>query len=227
MICRTRLALALAVVTFVSLSPQTAAQEDRWARSMARFEEADRASPPTPGGVIFTGSSSIRGWDLEKSFPGKGYINRGFGGSQVSDAIEHINTIVLKHKPRMVVIYSGDNDIQSGKSAETVFEDIKTFTDKIHAALPETRIAVMSVKPSIARWDKVNVMRKANMMIRDYAMKTDHVGFVDVDGAMLGWDGKPNPAFFVRDGLHLTPEGYEIWAAVLKPFLTVGESPPG
>ncbi len=211
--------LALAVVTLVSFSPQAAAQEGRWASSMARFEEADLASPPKPGGVIFTGSSSARGWDLEKSFPGKGYINRGFGGSQVSDAIEHINTIVLKHKPRMVVIYSGDNDIQSGKSAETVFADFVTFAEKIHAALPQTKIAVIAIKPSIARWDKVKTMRKANTMVRDYAMKTAHVGFVDIDGPMLGWDGKPNPAFFVRDGLHMTPEGYEIWTAVLKPFL--------
>ncbi len=214
--------LALAVVTFISLVPQTVAQEDRWAGAMARFEEADRSSAPMQGGVIFTGSSSIRGWDLEKSFPGKSYINRGFGGSQVSDAIRHINTLVLKHKPRLIVLYSGDNDIQSGKSAETVFKDVKTFADKIHAALPESKIAFISIKPSIARWDKVTAMRKANMLVRDYAMKTDYVGFVDVDGAMLGWDGKPNSAFFVQDGLHMTPEGYEIWAAVLKPFLALG-----
>ncbi len=213
--------LALAVLTLISLGSQTAAQGDRWAGAMARFEEADRASPPAQGGVIFTGSSSARGWDLEESFPGKGYINRGFGGSQVSDAIRHLNTLVLKHKPRLVVLYSGDNDIQSGKSAETVFNDVVTFTDKIHAALPQTKIAVIAIKPSIARWDKVKTMRKANMLVREFAMKTDHVGFVDIDGAMLGWDGKPNPAFFVRDGLHLTPEGYEIWAAVLKPFLAL------
>ena len=33
------------------------------------------------------------------------------------------------------MLYSGDNDIQSGKSAETVFDDVVTFTDKIHAAV--------------------------------------------------------------------------------------------
>ena len=219
--------LALAVVTLVSLASQIAAQEDRWGRAMARFEEADRASPPAQGGVVFTGSSSARMWDLEKSFPGKGYINRGFGGSQISDAIRHIDTLVLKHKPRVVVLYSGDNDIQSGKSANTVFEDFKTFAGKIHAALPQTKIAVIAVKPSIARWDKIETIRGANGMIRDFAMETDYVGFVDVDGPMLGWDGKPNPAFFVRDGLHMTPEGYEIWSAVLKPFLVKDSSTSG
>ncbi len=100
-----------------------------------------------------------------------------------------------------------------------MFADFVTFVDKIHAALPQTKIAVMAIKPSIARWDKITTIRQANAMVRDYALKTAHVGFVDIDGPMLGWDGKPNPAFFVRDGLHMTPEGYEIWTAVLKPFL--------
>ena len=216
---RTWLALALAVVTFGPFSDQTAAQEDRWADAMAAFEEADRASAPPQGGVVFTGSSSIRRWDLGASFPGKGYINRGFGGSQISDAIRHIDTLVLKHKPRLVVFYSGDNDIQFGKSAETVFADLKTFVGRIHTALPATRIAVISIKPSVARWDKVEGMRKANLLIRDWAMTTDYVGFVDIDGPVLGWDGKPNAALLVEDGLHLTPAGYQIWTAVLKPYL--------
>ncbi len=211
--------LALAVVSLVSLTSQTAAQGDRWARAMERFEAADQEAAPAKGGVVFTGSSSARMWDLEKSFPGMGYVNRGFGGSQVSDAIKHIETLVLKHEPRLVVLYSGDNDVAGGKAAQTVFRDVKDFASKIHAALPQTKIAVIAVKPSIARWDKIKTIRKANSLIREFAMETDYLGFVDIDGAMQGWDGKPNPAFFVRDGLHLSPEGYEVWSAVLKPFL--------
>ena len=216
---RVGVALVVAIVALVSLVPLASAQEDRWAQAMAAFEEADRTSPPPQGGVIFTGSSSIRRWDLEQSFPGSDYINRGFGGSQISDAIRHIDTLVLKHKPRLVVFYSGDNDINGGKSAETVFTDLKTFAGRIHSTLPETRIAVISIKPSVARWDKVDGMRKANAMIRDWAMTTDYVGFVDIDGPVLGWDGKPNADLLIEDGLHLTPEGYEIWTAILKPYL--------
>ena len=216
---RLGIAFVVAIVALVWLGPLAGAQEDRWASAMAAFEEADQTSPPPQGGVVFTGSSSIRRWDLEKSFPGKGYINRGFGGSQISDTIRHIDTLVLKHRPRLVVFYSGDNDVQFGKSADTVFADLKTFAGKIHAALPQTRIAVISIKPSVARWDKVEEMRKANAMVRDWAMTTASVGFVDIDGPVLGWDGKPNAELLVEDGLHLTPAGYEIWAAVLEPFL--------
>ena len=208
--------LLVAIGTLVSVSD---AQENRWAAAMDAFIEADRAMPPPENHVVFTGSSSIVRWDLEKWFPGQNFINRGFGGSEISDAIRHIDTVVLKHKPRLVVFYSGDNDTARGKSGETVFADFKTFAGKVHAELPQTRIAVISIKPSVARWEKVDEVRKANRLMRDFAAKTDHVGFVDIEGTVLGWDGTPNPDLLVDDGLHMTPAGYEIWTAALKPFL--------
>ena len=208
--------LLVAMGTLVSISD---AQENRWAAAMDAFIEADRAMPPPENHVVFTGSSSIVRWNLEKWFPGQNFINRGFGGSEISDAIRHIDTVVLKHKPRLVVFYSGDNDTARGKSGETVFADFKTFAGKVHAELPQTRIAVISIKPSVARWEKVEEVRKANRLMRDFAAKTAYIGFVDIEGTVLGWDGTPNPDLLVDDGLHMTPAGYEIWTAALKPFL--------
>jgi len=208
--------LLVAMGTLVSVSD---AQENRWAAAMDAFIEADRAMSPPENHVVFTGSSSIVRWDLEKWFPGQNFINRGFGGSEISDAIRHIDTVVLKHKPRLVVFYSGDNDTARGKSGETVFADFKTFAGKVHAELPQTKIAVISIKPSVARWEKVEEVRKANRLMRDFAAKTAYIGFVDIEGTVLGWDGTPNPDLLVDDGLHMTPAGYEIWTAALKPFL--------
>jgi lysophospholipase L1-like esterase len=36
---------------------------------------------------------------------------------------------------------------------------------------------------------------------------------------MLGADGKPLPELFVKDGLHLTPKGYEVWTAAVQKAL--------
>jgi lysophospholipase L1-like esterase len=44
---------------------------------------------------------------------------------------------------------------------------------------------------------------------------------VDVVKPMLGGDGQPRPELFVKDGLHMTEEGYNIWAAALNPFVAV------
>ncbi len=217
---RSRVAVVFAaLVAVASLVTVTPAQEDQWAKAMAAFAEADRAAPPTQHGVVFVGSSSIRFWDLEQSFPGRGYLNRGFGGSEISDAIRHIELLVLKHMPRTVVMYAGDNDIARGKRAREVARDFESFAAKVHAKIPDARIAFIAIKPSTLRWEMVDEMRKANARIREFANGDYRIGFVDVDGPSLGYDGKPRPELLLEDGLHLTPEGYALWDMLLDPFL--------
>jgi lysophospholipase L1-like esterase len=100
-----------------------------------------------------------------------------------------------------------------------VFDDYKAFVEKIHTALPATRIAFIAIKPSILRWALVDKVRAANSLVREYAATDDRLGFVDVDGPMLGWDEKPRKDLFVADGLHMTPEGYELWTTLVRPFI--------
>ena len=198
-------------------APATA-PADKWAKEMAAFEEQDR-NDPAIGGVVFVGSSSIRLWDLKKSFPDVPALNRGFGGSEIPDSVAHVDLLVIRHKPRIVVFYAGDNDIAAGRTPQQVFDDYKAFVEKIHTALPATRIAFIAIKPSILRWALVDKVRTANTLVREYAATDDRLGFVDVDGPMLGWDEKPRKDLFVADGLHMTPKGYELWTTLVRPFI--------
>jgi lysophospholipase L1-like esterase len=210
--------LALLVSAPIPLQAPATAQDDKWAKEMAAFDEQDR-SDPAIGGVVFVGSSSIRLWDLKKSFPDVPALNRGFGGSEIPDSVAHVDLLVIRHKPRIVVFYAGDNDIAAGRTPQQVFDDYKAFVTKIHAALPTTKIAFVAIKPSILRWALVDKIRAANTLVREYAATDDRLGFVDVDGPMLGWDEKPRKDLFVADGLHMTPKGYELWTTLVRPFI--------
>jgi lysophospholipase L1-like esterase len=214
-----RIVLSLTLVAAASgLRGSPAAQADPWAEAMAAFEQQDQKSPAI-GGIVFTGSSSIRLWDLARSFPNLPVLNRGFGGSQIIDAVNHVDLLVIKHKPRTVVFYAGDNDLAAGRTPQQVTADFKAFVAKIHAALPDARIAFIGIKPSILRWSIVAQVRQANALIREYCDGDDRLGFVDVDGPMLGWDGKPRKDLLIQDGLHLSPKGYELWTTLVRPFL--------
>lgn len=191
----------------------------KWASAMKKFQEQDENNPPRKGGVLFVGSSSIRMWKLAESFPDRDAINRGFGGSQIEDSIYYLDTLVLKHEPRIVVMYAGDNDLNFGKSPQTVFEDFKTFAAKVHAKLPKTKIVYIAVKPSIARWNLIDKVRAANRIIADYTKTSDLLAFVDIDTPMIGDDGKPRAEYFVKDGLHLNEKGYELWTKLVRPHL--------
>ena len=216
-------AIAAAIVAAaLGLNGAAAFQADQWAEAMQAFEKQDRESPPPANGVVFVGSSSIRLWNLQKSFPDLPVINRGFGGSLVIDSANHVDLLVVKHKPRVVVFYAGDNDIAAGKTPRQVADDFKAFVTKLRAARPGTRVAFIGIKPSIQRWQLVQKVREANALIREYCDDDDLLGFVDVDGPMLGWDAKPRTDLFIEDGLHLSPKGYELWTALVRPFVEQG-----
>ena len=40
--------------------------------------------------------------------------------------------------------------------------------------------------------------------------------FIDAHAPMLGRDGQPVAGLFAEDGLHLSPEGYRLWAEILR-----------
>lgn len=191
----------------------------RWEQAIQKFEEQDAKSPPPKHANLFVGSSSIRMWNLEESFPEFDVINRGFGGSQTADSVHFADRIVIKHAPAVVVLYAGDNDIAAGKDAEQVFEDYKAFVARVHDALPETKIAYIAIKPSTARWNLVDEMREANALVKAETEQHDLLEFIDIDLLMLNDEGTPREDFLLGDGLHLTKEGYKVWADVVRPHL--------
>lgn len=199
------------------------AAEDRWEPEIRKFVEHDQKSHPPVGANLFVGSSSIRLWKLETGFPKHASINRGFGGSQLADAAKYADRIVTVYKPRVVVLYSGDNDIGSGKSPATVRDDYKAFRDNVRSALPDTRIVVISIKPSPSRWKLLDKIREANRLIREEMQSGKNEVFVDVWPPMLGEDGLPRVELFQKDELHLNDAGYEIWNKLVEPHLVAAD----
>lgn len=214
---------AAAVLLLLALSAVEAQSDDRWQPAMDRFAELDRENPPEAGGVLFLGSSSIRMWDLEKWFPGRGFVNRGFGGSQIADSVRHFERLVVPHAPRRIFFYAGDNDIAAGKTAEQVATDFASFTRLVWKRFPETKVFFVAIKPSLARWELWPPMEEANARIGRAAKLDSRLEYVDIATPGLGADGKPLPGIFVGDGLHLNDVGYRMWTDVVAPL--VGASP--
>ena len=103
--------------------------------------------------MVFVGSSSIRLWkDLEQQFDASQMIvKRGFGGSRMSDCANYVGRLVVPYKPHLVVVYAGDNDLAEGRSPQEVLASFRRFVAGVRKALPETRIAYLSIKPSPRR----------------------------------------------------------------------------
>ena len=197
--------------------------EDKWEKSIAAFEARDKKDPPPKNALLFVGSSSIRGWDLGESFPDRVTINRGFGGSEISDSIRYADRIIIPYHPRVIIVYAGDNDIAKGKDVKTVFQDYKKLTQAIHDRLPKARIVFVAIKPSIKRWHLWPKMQEANSLISAECARDKRLTYVDVASGMLDDAGQPRKEIFKEDNLHMNRGGYEIWRDALRPVLLNAE----
>jgi lysophospholipase L1-like esterase len=216
--------LALAVLfllrgTSYADEPAKPAAESKWEKAIAAFEQQDKNSPPVPGGIVFYGSSSIGLWDLKKSFPDLKAINRGFGGSQMADAAQFVRRAVIPLKPRMIVLYEGDNDLNVSKTPQQVAADFDALQKSVRTDLPETRLIVIGIKPSPSRWKLIDKQRELNRLLSERCQADKHATFLDVEKPMLNAEGQPRAELFRDDKLHLNDAGYELWNSLLLPHL--------
>ena len=193
---------------------------ERWEKAIKAFEAKDKRAAPPADAVLMVGSSSFRRWssaanDL-KPFT---IINRGFGGSTFPDVLHYFDRVVKVYKPKLILVYEGDNDIAKGHSPERVLADVKTFMERVRKELPGTRVVFLTIKPSRKRWSMWETMEQANKRVAAYAETQADVETVDIGTVLLGEDGKPRDDLFVSDKLHLNAEGYKRWTGVLKPCI--------
>ena len=187
------------------------------------FIKKDSIAMPAANSILFVGSSSFNYWkDISNYFPGYPIINRGFGGSSLTDIIHFSQETILKYKPKQIYIYCGENDIAASDTITPaiVFERFKTLYTIIRTHLGnKVPVMYVSIKPSVARWSMEEKFFAANSLIRNFINKQKHTQFLDVHSAMLDSNGMVYKDIFIADKLHMNAKGYAIWQKIIAPTL--------
>ena len=205
-------------------SAETAERIERWEPDIAKFEAADDEQMPEAGGVVFVGSSTIRGWDLPRFLPEVASINRGFGGSQMRDIPPFAHRIISKYQPSTVVVYSGDNDLNAGESPDDILSELDRVVREVRGDLPDVKFVILSIKPSPAREALLGQMIEMNDRFEQYAEGHQGVSYVDIETPVLDADGRPRGDLFIGDGLHLNDAGYALITEAIRPHLPASGS---
>ncbi len=192
---------------------------ERFSKEIEQFIQWDMKNSYIENAILFVGSSSIRLWPTALYFPNLYVINRGFGGSHISDVNYYYEQVVKKYKPSKIIFYAGDNDIAAGKSPDQVLEDFQNFTEKVERDFPETLVFYLFIKPSSSRWQFWPLMSVANLKIKQFLEGKSNCFYIDTASPMLNDAGEPNPDLFRDDDLHLNDQGYQLWNKVLLPYL--------
>ncbi len=188
----------------------------RFAKAIAEFTTKE----PEKGGIVFTGNSGITRWKtLKKDFPGLPVLNRGFGGSVANDLIIYADATILQHEPKLLVISTGGNDINGGLTVQETFDDYIKLLTMIHEKLPRTRAILCSLKISPKRFAKTGEFQAMNKKLEQWTAANDWARLVDCTSYLADEKGQPIRKYYVDDLLHLNPEGYAKWSAILRPVL--------
>ena len=220
--------LAMVVLICMAVNFATAgsyANPARYEDAVKKFENSDVQKMPPAGAVLCIGSSSMRMWHeyIKEDLSPLTVIPRGFGGSTMKDVLHFVDRIVIPYKPRAILLYEGDNDSKAGVSTELFKSTFESFVQRVHAALPETRIYLLAVKPSISRIKLMPVMQEFNAVMQRACKESPLLTYIDVFSPMLDDSGSPLKHIFLKDNLHMNRAGYLIWRDAVRPVLVEAE----
>src|SRR5215831_6534533 len=207
--------------------------------NLGRYREANSklAAPAAhENRVVFMGDSITDIWHLDKSFPGKPYVNRGIGGQTTPQMLIRFRPDVIALAPMVVVILAGTNDISGNTGPMTLGEieaNLETMCEL--ARLHNIRVVLASVLPVNNYTERSKLffplrppdqILELNRWIKDYATRNNYI-HLDYFSAMVDEKGMLR-ADLAEDGLHPNAKGYAIMTPLaqkaIEQALAGGES---
>jgi lysophospholipase L1-like esterase len=173
--------------------------------------------------VIFLGDSITQGWEGEgrkawkENFAPLKAVNLGIGGDQTGHVLWRITEgkELEPIKPKAAVIMIGTNNM-GGHSAEDIAGGITAIVKELRKQKPDMKILLLGIFPrSPKATDPVRAKIKQTNEIISKLDDGKHVFYKDIGDKFLDKDGTLEKKI-MPDFLHLSPEGYEIWADAIK-----------
>jgi lysophospholipase L1-like esterase len=196
---------------------------------LKRYRDANAALTPPAAGenrVVFFGDSITDIWKLADYFPGKPYVNRGFGGQTTPQMLVRFRQDVIDLRPKVVIILAGTNDI-AGNTGPMRLEDIEadfaTFAELARA--DDIKVIYCSVLPVHNYTDRskdffaqrpTEKILVLNRWLKNYCSTSSNgCAYVDYFSAMVDDKGLMKKDL-ADDGLHPNPAGFKIMAPLAE-----------
>lgn len=202
----------------------------------------DMDSPITENDIVFLGNSLTEGGKWETYFPetqkalqkkGGAIRNRGIVGDTFGGIDARLDQILPGH-PKKIFFLTGANDVSHNLTADSIANGIIGVVRRIKAESPKTKIYLQSLLPineSFKRYrlltGKTAMFSEINAKLEKMA-KEENITFINLYPLMLT-NGPADLALpaseqvlrpeITRDGLHITQEGYKIWADAIRKYV--------
>lgn len=191
-----------------------------WRDEIGQLREKSKAYLDKQDLIAFYGSSSLRLWEnMDEYLKPHQVINLGFGGSSYFWCDYHFEEVFELLRPKKMVLYAGDNDLENGTPKDKILGFILSLLDKIRKKYGEIPISIINVKPSPIRVHLREKIENLNSELLSITKKLNQGSYINIYREMLNFDGTVRPELFLEDQLHLNLKGYALWGKVIKDHL--------
>ncbi len=171
--------------------------------------------------LIFLGDSITQGWNdnavWKKYYGSRKAMNAGIGGDRTQHVLWRLdNGNIAGITPKLAVIMIGTNN-SGTDTPEDIAAGIRAIVAKLRDKLPSTKVLVLGIFPRGEKPDDKHrlITSKTNELIKDIG-DGKMVYYLDIGPNFLEADGTLTKQV-MPDLLHLSEQGYEIWAKGIEP----------
>ena len=171
--------------------------------------------------VVFYGNSITYESNFQEFFPNMKICNLGCNRDDLDDLLFRSFMIRSVH-PHKIFLLGGINRLMD-ISLDDFKNKYAVLVDTIIKQNPSTELFLQSLLPINADMeigsrykDGVDKIKKANEIIKGIS-QSKRCTFIDLYSAYQVKDSLPSD--YTRDGLHLKPDAYAIWADVVRPYI--------
>ncbi len=154
--------------------------------------------------AVALGSSSVISLPVDLFVNCQVLVKRGFGGGTLKDLLFYLDFNLLPDSLNLVLVYAGENDIVYGETINQVISRFQTLSRRLAIDFPDAKLVIIKTKLSPSRSSYHERMRKLNRSLEII----DSNPRVKIVGSKLS--DQVLPEFYLADGIHLMPEGYEV-----------------
>ena len=202
--------------------------ESGWLRRYA--DNLDRVSKGNVD-LIFVGDSITEWWNAplwQQYYGSRNAVNMGFKADRICHALWRVmNLPAQKINPKVAVLMIGTGNVphHEGYTPAQIAEGNAIIVQQLQGKFHGIKVLLLGIFPRMEQDDAVIEKIKKVNAIMSKLVDGQRVYFLDIGDKFIGADGRVSTQI-MPDGLHLSAEGYAIWAKSMEPMLTELMGPP-
>jgi len=202
-------------------------------------KSGQRDTVPQKGEIVLIGASYTRGWNIQE-IAGMKVINKGVDGNQSFEMLSRFQEDVIANRPKAALIWGFINDIHRSKRGDiqsTIVRAKDSIKEMVKFSKSNGIVPILGTEVTIRGADKFIENMSAvigsllgkesyqayvnkhvlavNQWIKEFA-KEEEILLLDFQPALSDEKGVRKKEFAVKDGSHISAEGYEKITSYVK-----------